>query len=668
MSFKLPKFCIFCGKDPVNKNMEHPIPKWLIKLTGDEHRIKEVFPGSKRPFSTFEFPSCTECNTKWGEQLETKASAVIRNLLNGQSVSDSHLTTLMDWFDKVRIGLWLANLQLSENRYGIIPKFHIASRIGLHDRVLCIYRVGSTDNVLDWWGTDTPEFHSMPSCFSIQINNLYFVSISYELLLANNFGLPYPNHYLLDNDNNNDEYGMTFSAGNETIASELMGIQIHEGATKLYQCMFPQQISTSDEEVQRLYNCQYTKNMSLDHKKGISRILVQKENHPVRYPGRESSRWLPPTITNLSEHSSCLENQVFNLQKWLMNIAVERLENAESIVEYKEKLPNFKWQTNTPMHTRVENYADKTKKMEDKKLSWEQHYELIKSHISRYLADQKFETRFSNKQANVQFIINDENYSKDVCVRKTGENDYEIVIYAGLVKELLDKSYSVVWESKGIFRNLSREKSNSEMIGNCQIYLLLIWFEYIFFHELAHINCGHLDVLGLSNWFEIRTAVEEKSALTDYQIQRLEAQADGFAILNMIGGIYLSSWKSVSTSLYGVEDHKELLRDHLLATFYLLKVFDDLHVKEGSKNSAHQPPFTRANVCSFKLIQFYQQVKELPVLTNEELRELVFSCSTEFFVNEYGFTATDFKNKNIIADDFIKTIHGVLEELGLSTN
>lgn len=340
MAFKLPKFCLFCGKDPVNKNMEHPIPKWLIKLTGDEHRLTEVFPGSKRPFSTFEFPSCTECNTKWGDHLETRASRAIRYLLNEESVSDFHLTVLMDWFDKVRVGLWLASLQLSDNRYGINPKFHIASRIGLHDRILCIYRVETTENVLDWWGTDTYAFHCMPSCFSMQINNLYFLSISFELLLAENFGLPYPDHYLVAK--GKEGYGMSFSAGNEKIANELLEMPIHEGATKLYQCMFQQQMHTNDEEIQRLYNCQYVKDISRVHERGISRILVQKNGRPVRYPCRESLRWQPPSLTKLSDHSACLERQVVNIQQWLMNRADKRLEKAEDIDVYLKKNPNKK--------------------------------------------------------------------------------------------------------------------------------------------------------------------------------------------------------------------------------------------------------------------------------------------------------------------------------------
>jgi len=29
------KFCIFCGDKPQSKNLEHIIPQWLLKMTGD---------------------------------------------------------------------------------------------------------------------------------------------------------------------------------------------------------------------------------------------------------------------------------------------------------------------------------------------------------------------------------------------------------------------------------------------------------------------------------------------------------------------------------------------------------------------------------------------------------------------------------------------------------
>jgi len=33
------KYCVFCGKPPSDKNKEHVLPHWLIKMTGDPNRV-----------------------------------------------------------------------------------------------------------------------------------------------------------------------------------------------------------------------------------------------------------------------------------------------------------------------------------------------------------------------------------------------------------------------------------------------------------------------------------------------------------------------------------------------------------------------------------------------------------------------------------------------------
>jgi hypothetical protein len=36
---RMDKFCVFCGESPENKNKEHVIPQWLIRMTGYSKRI-----------------------------------------------------------------------------------------------------------------------------------------------------------------------------------------------------------------------------------------------------------------------------------------------------------------------------------------------------------------------------------------------------------------------------------------------------------------------------------------------------------------------------------------------------------------------------------------------------------------------------------------------------
>ena len=70
------KVCIFCGERPESKNLEHVLPRWLIELTGNPKRRARF--GYRRSvegrpversfaFDAFKFPSCTECNQRFGE-------------------------------------------------------------------------------------------------------------------------------------------------------------------------------------------------------------------------------------------------------------------------------------------------------------------------------------------------------------------------------------------------------------------------------------------------------------------------------------------------------------------------------------------------------------------------------------------------------------------------
>jgi hypothetical protein len=45
---------------------------------------------------------------------------------------------LLDWFDKVRISLWLAMQFQNKGNFNFEPKYFINSRVGLKDRMLAI--------------------------------------------------------------------------------------------------------------------------------------------------------------------------------------------------------------------------------------------------------------------------------------------------------------------------------------------------------------------------------------------------------------------------------------------------------------------------------------------------------------------------------------------------
>ena len=165
------KYCIFCGGAPSKKNKEHIIPKWLIEFTGDPKRMASLGipwndPNGIRAFSwsSFHFPACESCNTKYSE-LEGAVKSIFFKMSYYSPLTAEELNLLLDWFDKVRIGLWLGMRYLNQNVFVVKPKFYIDQRIGAKDRVLIIYDSKYPRKKLVISGVDTPAFSYAPSVF-----------------------------------------------------------------------------------------------------------------------------------------------------------------------------------------------------------------------------------------------------------------------------------------------------------------------------------------------------------------------------------------------------------------------------------------------------------------------------------------------------------------------
>ena len=106
------RLCLFCGQPPKNQNLEHPLPMWLLEYTGDPSRVVQHSMDWKtgKPisfsFSSLRFPACEACNSAYGE-LEGEVKPVVLKTVAREALAPSEIVTLLDWLDKVRIGLWL---------------------------------------------------------------------------------------------------------------------------------------------------------------------------------------------------------------------------------------------------------------------------------------------------------------------------------------------------------------------------------------------------------------------------------------------------------------------------------------------------------------------------------------------------------------------------------
>lgn len=308
------RFCVFCGKPPDDKNNEHVIPKWLIQLTGDPKRSIQVGPFINRKelfhqlaFDQFRFPACTKCNDTYAS-LEGRASPIMGKLLALGPVSAQDFDVLLDWFDKVRVGLWLGHHQLlDKNFYAITPNFYIADRIGTTDRLLLIYRVEDAPTKVNFIGVNTPVFAHSPTCFTLVVNNLLFVNISADFVLAKRAGLPYPDSIYLRKDNMM-LFTTPMNSGTEKFKYPIVGYDYDRRCTIVAQPIFKKYVSL----VQETYESQYVKDITATS--GKAKPILQNGTRLSLYPAEESSEWLPAKTHKADEMLYNLVIQTLRLQ------------------------------------------------------------------------------------------------------------------------------------------------------------------------------------------------------------------------------------------------------------------------------------------------------------------------------------------------------------------
>lgn len=248
------KKCIFCGKLISEKSREHVIPQWLIEMTGDVKRTatfsmdyskifddkieRENIKSRVYPFLQFTFPACKRCNEMYGSGLERDAKIVLTKVLAGQKINVDETVTLLDWFDKVRIGLWLGYLYYNEQLESLDPKFYIDDRMGQKDRALFIYKCKGNSKGINMIGPGGMLFSMIPSCFLLRINNYIFLNISKDALLLKDLGYPYPIIKSMDYDG--DLYG-TITTGLGRINQELLSkYKIKATSKAIFQPIFKQ--------------------------------------------------------------------------------------------------------------------------------------------------------------------------------------------------------------------------------------------------------------------------------------------------------------------------------------------------------------------------------------------------------------------------------------------
>lgn len=198
MSLAGGRACVFCGGVPDAKTNEHVVPKWAIEMTGDPRRVVtfgQDFSKGKKPirfsWSAFAAPACNACNEKFAK-LEDQTKPIVEALQRREALPVSDYLVLLDWLDKVRVGIWLLRHSIERHPVVIDPNFHISSRVAQKDRMVAVYIFEDDGLGLNVFGSDSLIFNGMPSCAGVRINNLLLLSVSSDFFCSAGCGFPHP--------------------------------------------------------------------------------------------------------------------------------------------------------------------------------------------------------------------------------------------------------------------------------------------------------------------------------------------------------------------------------------------------------------------------------------------------------------------------------------------
>ncbi len=191
------RHCVFCGEPAADKNREHILPQWLLKLTGDPSRVVTMGsnPQSGDPirfaWSALVMPACQTCNEAYGK-LEEAVKPIVLSLLDRKPMTSRQAFILLDWLDKVRICLWLHQTILQGNIETINPHLYVGNRIGKKDRLLYLYTLAGKGKGLNAFGIESLIFQHQPSCFALRVDDIILFNASSDYAFSRGCGFWHP--------------------------------------------------------------------------------------------------------------------------------------------------------------------------------------------------------------------------------------------------------------------------------------------------------------------------------------------------------------------------------------------------------------------------------------------------------------------------------------------
>lgn len=242
MALNNSRLCVFCGQGATEKTREHVVPFWLLEMTGDPKRVVtfgQDFKRGKQPiryaWSSFVAPACAHCNNKFSD-LEGRVKTSIEILQRREALSVAAYIELLDWLDKVRIGVWLTRHMIENHPVEITPHFYISARIAAKDRMVAVYVFEGDNRGINLLGSDSLIFNHMPSFLGLRINNILLLNISSDFFCSKGCGLPHPTSMKMIREGPSDGQLQLEGVGYaEKVSNPITNIEIFKPVVWLYQ-------------------------------------------------------------------------------------------------------------------------------------------------------------------------------------------------------------------------------------------------------------------------------------------------------------------------------------------------------------------------------------------------------------------------------------------------
>ncbi|MGO2707347.1 MAG: hypothetical protein ACTJE5_25240, partial [Pseudomonas helleri] len=287
----------------------------------------------------------TENRISWVyvQSLEGEVRPIIEALLERDYLSVANYCTLLDWLDKVRVGLWLNYHLLMGNPTGITPSFYINSRLRKKDRFVAIYPTQEKNAGLNAHGVETLSFHGAPSAFGLRINNIFLINCSSDYIFSGRCGFPSPANMQLHLDGESSGYlQMENFKSTRKIKSPIFKFQLHKPSVFLLQPIMQSVISDIDQSTTILGGSPARDPYLLAStmkgmQPGVGKIYRQFKDHVARLDD-ESAKIRFDTITGSEcKPAGQLVSQVYELQTYLQGIYSPLTENLETRKHWNQR-------------------------------------------------------------------------------------------------------------------------------------------------------------------------------------------------------------------------------------------------------------------------------------------------------------------------------------------